>query len=56
MVLLFWFWISSLVLLTSAQINKIIEDASPIGKNFGQKVDPTEAPDLKSMEPEPSSP
>jgi membrane protein len=54
MVLLFWFWISSLVLLTSAQINKIIEDASPLGKNFGQKVDPTEAPDLKSMEPEPA--
>ncbi len=54
MVLLFWFWISSLVLLTSAQINKIIEDASPLGKNFGQKLDTTEAPDLKSLEPETS--
>ena len=54
MVLLFWFWISSLVLLTAAQINKVIEDASPLGKNFGQKVDPTVAPDLKSIAPEPS--
>jgi membrane protein len=55
MVLLFWLWISSLVLLTSAQVNKIIEDASPLGKNIGQKVDPTETPDFKSMTPEPST-
>jgi membrane protein len=56
MVLLFWFWISSVVLLTAAQINKIIEDASPLGKNYGQKVDPTEPPDFKTMKPEPVSP
>ena len=56
MVLLFWFWISSVVLLTSAQVNKIIEDASPLGKSFGQKVDTPTAPDFKSMEPEPQSP
>jgi membrane protein len=56
MVLMFWFWISSVVLLTSAQINKVIEDASPLGKNYGQKVDPTEPPDLKSLKPEPASP
>ena len=56
MVLLFWFWISSLVLLTAAQMNKIIEDASPLGKNFGQKIDPTAAPDFEAMKPEPASP
>ena len=56
MVLLFWFWISSVVLLTSAQVNKIIEDASPLGKSFGQKVDTPPAPDFKSMEAEPLSP
>jgi membrane protein len=56
MVLLFWFWISSLVLLSSAQINKLIEDASPLGKNIGQKKDPAPAPDFEAMKPEPSSP
>jgi membrane protein len=53
MVLMFWFWISSLVLLTAAQMNKVIEDASPLGKRYGQKVDTTEAPDLKAIKPEP---
>lgn len=54
MVLLFWFWISSVVLLTAGQVNKVIEDASPLGKSRGQKVDPTEPLDLKSLAPEPS--
>ncbi len=51
MVLLFWFWISSLILLASAQVNMIIEEASPLGKSYGQKVDQTEAPDLKAIAP-----
>jgi membrane protein len=55
MVLLFWFWISSLVLLASAQMNKLIEDASPLGKNIGQRHEPTAAPDYDSMKPEPAS-
>lgn len=55
MVLLFWFWISSMVLLGSAQVNKVIEDASPLGKSFGQKVDATAELDLKAIEPEPAS-
>jgi membrane protein len=54
MVLLFWFWVTSLVLLTGGQLNKIIEDASPLGKNFGQKTDPTVAPDFAAMDPEPA--
>ncbi|MBV8610060.1 MAG: YihY/virulence factor BrkB family protein [Singulisphaera sp.] len=54
MVLLFWFWISSVVLLTAAQINKVIEEASPLGKNYGQKIDPTNTPDFQAMEPEPA--
>jgi membrane protein len=53
MVLLFWFWISSVVLLTAGQVNKIIEDASPLGKSDGQKVDPTAPLDLKALAPEP---
>lgn len=53
MVLLFWFWISSLVLLTAGQINKIIEDASPIGKAYGQRVDAQNPPDFAAMEPVP---
>jgi membrane protein len=56
MVLLFWFWVSSVVLLSAAQMNKVIEDASPLGKNFGQRIDPTVAPDLDSIRPEPASP
>jgi membrane protein len=54
MVLLFWFWLSSVVILAAGEVNKIIEDASPLGKTYGQKSDPTVAPDFKSMEPEPA--
>lgn len=56
MVLLFWFWISALILLGAGQINKIIEDASPLGKNIGQRLNPAEAPDFASMKPEPANP
>jgi membrane protein len=56
MVLLFWFWISSLVLLGAAQVNKIIEEASPLGKNQGQRKNITDAPDFEAMEPEPLKP
>ena len=52
MVLLFWFWISALVLLGAAQVNKIIEEASPIGKNTGQRTDLADAPDFTLMKPE----
>jgi membrane protein len=55
MVLLFWFWMSSLVLLAAGQMNKVIEDASPLGKNYGQKRDATESPDFARMEPVPLS-
>ncbi len=56
MVLLFWFWISSLVLLTAGQINKIIEDASPLGKSYGQRINPADAPDFSKMKPVPMNP
>ncbi len=55
-VLMFWFWISSLVLLAAGQVNKIIEQASPLGKNLGQKKEPTEGPDFSKMPPEPQTP
>ena len=51
MVLLFWFWLSSLILLGAAQMNKIIEEASPLGKNRGQRVNVADAPDFDAMEP-----
>ncbi|WP_169974060.1 YihY/virulence factor BrkB family protein [Tautonia rosea] len=54
MVLMFWFWISALVLLVSAQVNRVIEDASPVGKKTGQRVDPTSPPDLEQLEPQPA--
>jgi membrane protein len=53
MVLLFWFWISSLVLLSAAQVNKLIEDSSPLGKGFGQKTELPPAPEFATMAPEP---
>jgi membrane protein len=56
MVLLFWFWISSLILLGAAQVNKIIEQASPLGKNYGQRHDIADAPDFAAMKPEPANP
>jgi membrane protein len=56
MVLLFWFWISSLILLGAAQVNKIIEEASPLGKNYGQRTNPAEAPNFEAMKPEPANP
>lgn len=55
MVLLFWFWLSSVVVLTAAEVNKIIEDASPLGKTYGQKINPETAPDFDAMTPERSS-
>ncbi|AGA25408.1 YihY/virulence factor BrkB family protein [Singulisphaera acidiphila] len=55
MVLLFWFWLSSVVILTAAEQNKIIEDASPLGKTYGQKIDPPSSPDFGAAKPELSS-
>jgi membrane protein len=55
MVLLLWFWLSSLVFLIAAQVNKVIEDASPLGKSYGQKKEPTIAPDFAKLPPEPQS-
>jgi len=56
MVLLFWFWISSLILLGAGQVNKIIEEASPLGKNKGQRKNPADAPDFDAMKPVPANP
>ncbi len=56
MVLLFWFWISSLILLGAAQVNKIIEEASPLGKNYGQRINVADKPDFDAMEPVPIQP
>jgi membrane protein len=50
MVLLFWFWISSVVLLVAAQLNQVIEEASPLGKRHGQRTDPAIPRDLKHSE------
>lgn len=52
MVLLFWFWVSSVILLTAGQMNKVIEDNSPLGKSTGQKIDPTDPPDFEKIEPQ----
>ncbi len=46
MILLFWFWVTSLVVLMAAQMNKVIEAASPLGKKFGQE---NKNPDLAEM-------
>jgi membrane protein len=55
MMLMFWFWLSSLVLLTAGQVNKLIEDASPLGRKIGQKDVPALAPDFEAVKPEATS-
>lgn len=37
MCLLLWFWITALIVLIAGETNMIIEDASPLGKNFGER-------------------
>ena len=53
MVMLLWLWVTSLVLLGAAQLNQVVEEASPVGKSPGQKHDPNEPLDLSSLKPEP---
>ena len=55
MVLLLWFWVSSVVLLAAGQMNKVIENASPLGKGPGQKLDATKPLDMASIAPKPLS-
>ncbi|HWE37585.1 MAG TPA: YihY/virulence factor BrkB family protein [Isosphaeraceae bacterium] len=55
MALLFWFWLMALILLTAAEVNKVIEAASPLGKPYGQRTDPAEAPDFQAMPPQPQA-
>ena len=38
MVLMLWFYISGLVILIGAEMNAVIEHASPYGKEPGEKV------------------
>jgi membrane protein len=53
MILLLWFWVSSVVLLSAGQLNKVIENASPLGKSDGQKIDKTAPPDFAAIPPTP---
>jgi membrane protein len=43
-VMLLWMWISSQVLLLGAEVNSVLEHASPEGKNPGQKRQPEHEP------------
>lgn len=38
-VLTSWMWLCSVELLAAAEFNKVIEDASPYGKDYGQRVE-----------------
>src|SRR5262245_1990539 len=38
-ILMSWIWICSIALLAAAEFNKVIEDASPLGKPYGQRDD-----------------
>ena len=59
MVILFWFWVVSVLLLAAGAVNKIIQDASPLGtpggRKDGPKLDATEKPDFAAMPPEPQA-
>ncbi len=43
MVLLLWLWVAAIVLLAGAQLNQVIEEASPLGKSKGERLDAVEA-------------
>jgi membrane protein len=38
-VLMSWIWLCSIALLAAAEFNKVIENASPLGKPYGQKCE-----------------
>jgi membrane protein len=40
-ILMSWLWICSVELLAAAELNKVIEDASPLGKAYGQRHEST---------------
>ncbi len=52
MVLLFWFWIVSLIVLSAGQLNKVIEDASPLGRKTGKTQTALETPKFEELKPE----
>ncbi len=54
MVLLFWFWLTSVVLLVSAQMNQIIEQASPLGRSRGNRSGTPPAEDSLALVPDPA--
>jgi membrane protein len=41
MVLMSWLWLCSVELLAAAELNKVIENASPLGKPYGEKHEPS---------------
>jgi len=51
-VLMSWLWLCSVVLLTAAELNKVIEAASPLGKPYGQK---DETPSSRALDRDDSS-
>lgn len=58
LVLLFWYWSVGLVLLGAAEIDQVIEAASPFCDSSGGGIDPTEDPEfsVKALESGPSGP
>ncbi len=42
-VLMSWLWLCSVELLAAAELNKVIENASPLGKPYGEKHEPCAA-------------
>lgn len=47
-IMLLWFYLASLALLVGAEINCVIENAAPHGRNPGQRVAPQETPRQKA--------
>jgi membrane protein len=56
MVLMFWFWLTSVVLLVAGQINENIEEASWLKRSSGRRAALVTPPDFRSLEPEPARP
>lgn len=50
-VLMSWIWLCSLTLLTAAEVNKVIKDASPLGDGCGPKEEAEPRPSANSAPP-----
>ena len=53
-VLMSWLWLSAVVLLAAAELNKVIKDASPFGRSRGRDREPVSTAAVEQSIQQPS--